>query len=382
MSQQIRVLHVMRPAEGGLKKHLLELCRGLDNRRFQVFIAAPEGKQLAEELNASAVTVLPCALAGTLNPWKDLKALWQLICYIKKNRIQIVHTHGFKAGLLGRVAARLANVPVIITTSHNFIYDRRLNPQLQKVVVVVQKYLASWTDHIIAVSNALAQQIASMEGVPAEKITTIYNGICHNQTIPVADFHKKFIMAECRNIAVIARLIREKGVHMFIRMAAEVVKLFPEARFYIVGDGPERTNLEKLVANLKLTNVVIFLGFNKEAAALMPFFEIIVVPSLSEGLSIVALEAMFAKKAVVASNVGGLPEVVEHNNTGLLFEVGNVAEGAAQIIKLLQDQDLSRRLAEEAYKKACHSFTSEQMCRNTAALYERYIKTKILKSIQ
>lgn len=178
-------------------------------------------------------------------------------------------------------------------------------------------------------------------------------------------------------IGVIARLIKEKGVHIFLEMAREIYQLYSNTHFYIIGDGPERKKLEGEVQRLGMTGKVYFLGFQKNAAKLLPYLHILVIPSLSEGLSITAIEAMFAKKAIVASNVGGLPELIEHEKTGLLFEKGNFKEAAQRVIKIIESPQLALDLGEKAYHKAIKHFSVEQMCDQTTSVYELYLAAKL-----
>lgn len=374
---RINLLFVCRPAEGGMKKHIIELCNGLDQKRFQIYVATFEPHIIEAELRNSSVKVLACPLKGEINLFTDLKACWQLIKFIKRYKIQIVHTHGFKAGLVGRLAAKVSGAPIIINTVHNFIYTNNSLKFYQRLLVLfIERLLKKFTDHYITVSKALARELIEKEKVSSKKISVIYNGISLDEKITEKSSPLIISSNDTIKIGVIARLIKEKGVSVFLHMAKEVNRLYPETHFYIIGDGPERVALESEAKKLGLTGRVDFLGFQKNAVNLLSFLHIVVIPSLNEGLSVTAIEAMLAKKAIVASNVGGLPELIEHEKTGLLFKKGDAQDAAQQVIKIIKSPQLALELAEKAYEKAVKHFTAGQMCDQTTKVYELFLTRK------
>lgn len=167
---KVNLLYVCRPAEGGMKKHIIELCNSLDKKRYQIYIATPEPQSIKKELRNSFVKVFECSLKGELNIFNDLRACWQLIKFIKRHEIHIVHTHGFKAGLIGRLAAKITGAPIIINTCHNFIYNDQVKFHYRLIALFIQRFLNSFTDHNIAVSKALAQELIKKEKVSLKKL--------------------------------------------------------------------------------------------------------------------------------------------------------------------------------------------------------------------
>ncbi|MDS1030692.1 glycosyltransferase [Bacillota bacterium LX-D] len=375
---KINLLYLVRPVAGGIKTHLINLCNGLEEEKYNIYLATPNIQDFIPHLPKQNVQLLSCGITGNLNLPLDYKVVHEIAHFLRQYHIQIIHTHGFKASLLGRIAARMVKTPIVITTAHNFIYNNLNNSITKLLVRNLQKKLATGTDHFIAVSQALAEDIIKNEGILPKKVTTIYNGIDTRIQRKRIILLENLIDPSFQNIVVIARLIPEKGVHLFIQMSKIIANLFPLARFYIIGDGPEKNNLKLQVKEYDLEEKIFFLGYRNDVADLLSQFKIVVIPSLNEGLSVTALEAMLAQRAIVASNVGGLPELIEHGKTGLLFSKGNVIEGANQIINLLNNKNLAAYLAHNALQKVLKNFSREKMCQETSEIYEHYYLVKKL----
>ncbi|GAW91346.1 glycosyltransferase, partial [Calderihabitans maritimus] len=306
---RINVLHVLRPAEGGMKEHVLSLLRNCDFWKYNLMVACPEYGEMTRELRNAGATVFPVTLKGETNPFTDWHAMHHLRQIIQQNRVHVVHTHGARAGLVGRLAARQAQAPVTLVTVHNFIYNGSASWWKKKIFARIQRQLARTTDHHIAVSRALAREIAAVEKIPPEKISTIYNGIDLRRFKPVVDCHrmKKELGLNLRApvVGVVARLIPAKGVSLFLQAAARIRLYFPDAQFVIVGDGPQRNQLEEEARRLNLIPGTVFTGFRRDVPQLLPLMNVFVVPSYSEGQSIGTLEAMAARRPVVATRAGG-----------------------------------------------------------------------------
>jgi glycosyltransferase involved in cell wall biosynthesis len=376
MNSKINVLHITRSVEGGMLAHILKLCQDYNKEKFRISIAATDPAVFSRNLERE-IKVIPCQIWSKLNISGDISAIIKLILIIKENNIRVVHTHGYKAGLVGRIAAIIAKVPVIIATFHNFIYDRNQKSVQLKIIKAIQRRLAARTDHIITVSKALAQDLMLNEQINSAKISTIYSNVNTakmNQDLLVT--YKNKLPNNFINIVTAARLIKEKGIHIFIKMAELIARKFPNVRFHIIGDGPEKHKLMELSSVLKVDQAVSFWGYVKDAAALFPYFDIIVIPSLSEGLSITAVEALYAKKPVVASKVGGLPEVIKDHITGLLFKKEDALDCARQIEKLLNNPALAARLGNEGYESVHSWVNSADFCRETENVYLYYLNKK------
>lgn len=377
---RINVLHVLRPAEGGMKEHVLSLLRNCDFWKYNLMVACPEYGEMTRELRNAGATVFPVTLKGETNPFTDWHAMHHLRQIIQQNRVHVVHTHGARAGLVGRLAARQAQAPVTLVTVHNFIYNGSASWWKKKIFARIQRQLARTTDHHIAVSRALAREIAAVEKIPPEKISTIYNGIDLRRFKPVVDCHrmKKELGLNLRApvVGVVARLIPAKGVSLFLQAAARIRLYFPDAQFVIVGDGPQRNQLEEEARRLNLIPGTVFTGFRRDVPQLLPLMNVFVVPSYSEGQSIGTLEAMAARRPVVATRAGGLPELVRHGETGLLVNPGDWKGMADHILQLLNNPLQAEKLGSNARRLVEDEFDVSHMAGRTFALYDRLLREK------
>ncbi len=362
-----------------MKEHVLSLARNLSRQRFDFMVCSPDYGDMITDLRRLGVFTYPIDLQGNINPFTDLLAFRQLVSLMRQHQVQLVHTHGAKAGLVGRLAALRTGVPVVIATFHNFIYGDDYARWKRAAFSAVQRRLARYTDHAITVSEALARDIQRVERFPREKITTIYNGLSlakFNQITEVTRKKRELgLDVTAPVVGVVARLIPQKGISCFLKAAKMIQDQIPKVNFLVVGDGPVRGSLEKEAAHLGLKKIV-FAGFRFDVPQLLPIFNIFVIPSLSEGLSIGVLEAMAARRPIVASRVGGLPELVWHGKTGMLVPPNNPRALARTVITLLERPFLAEVLGLQARRAVEQQFAESRMVARTEALYEKLLTEK------
>lgn len=365
-------MHVVRPAAGGMKNHLLALTGASDRERFAHMVACPPGS-LAESLAGRGVRTFCVPLKGELSPGEDLWAIKILASLFKTNGVDVVHAHGSKAGLVGRLAAKLAGVPAVVFTVHNSIFYEEWPRWKKGLFALSERVLAGFTDRIITVSNHLRGEIMSREKISPEKIVTIYNGIEPEEFNRVPDrnyLHEiAGIPAGKKIVGTVARLAPQKGVGGFIKAAAVVASDIKDAVFLVAGDGPLRAGLEKEAAAPGLTGRVFFIGERRDIDRIMPCLDLFVLASVTEGMPLAVLEAMAACRPVVATRVGGVPEIITDGVNGLLVKPGDVAGLAAAIRKLVGDREMSGALGKEGRKRVLRDFTVGNMARRTESLY-------------
>ncbi|MHB1420032.1 MAG: glycosyltransferase family 4 protein [Bacillota bacterium] len=380
---KINVMHVLRPAEGGMKDHVLALVRRHDSEKFNIIVGCPPSSGMQEPFRDLGVQTYPLDLPGEISPQRDFRLVQVLTAAFLELGIQIVHTHGMKAGFVGRLAAAKARVPVVVATVHNFLYGEKLPAWRKAVYTAAQRWLARGTDHFITVSQALAGDITRREGVPAGRVTTIYNGIDLSRFQMIIDYAKKKqelgLHVNAPVIGTVSRLIPEKGVACFLRAALIVKYFMPEVQFLIVGDGPQRHQLEEEARQLNLGHSVVFTGFRSDVPQILPLINVFVTPSLSEGLSIATLEAMAARRPVVASQVGGLPEIVIPGRTGLLVKPNDPEALADAVLCLMKSPRKALAYGTNAREMVEQDFRVETMVERTEGIYERLISEKGLK---
>lgn len=380
LSQKIRVLHVLRQATGGMRQHVLTLLKKIDSSTFDLMVACPWNTIVDRELVSMRKRIFYLDFSPQTNLIQDTKCVLQLIEIIKDNDVQVVHTHGTRAGLLGRTAALFSGTPITISTVHNFVY-RSQTPWWQKLACrLAEKGLSRSTSRYIAVSRALAEEITKVEGIPKHKVDVVYNGVdLENFNVILDCNEKKRCLGLEENATIIGtagRLIPSKGVSYFIEAAALVKDLYPDTQFLIVGDGPERGALERLTACKGLSDCIRFAGFRRDLLGILPLMSIFVVPSLSEGQSIVTLEAMAARRPVVAFKTGGIPELINHNRSGILVPKTDHRLLAEAIINLLENPKLAERIGNNARNVVEQKFQQYQMVQKTEEIYRQCLAEK------
>lgn len=372
MTDKVTIAYLVRPAEGGIKSHLLTLLHGLDQTRFDPVVICPPGTSLCEELEKDGFRTIPLDLVGDLSPARDIRSVFLVRRILSELKPEILHIHSAKAGLVGRIAAlMLTRRPKIILTMHSFVFDERTGPKKRAVVAFLERRLARVTDKIITVSKALKDQYVSQMGVASDLVEVIPNGVEFREIPKTPVDPGKYPL-----IGTVARLAPQKGIDTFIRAAAVVRKSHPSARFAIIGDGPLRESLESLVNDLGIGDCVEFLGFRTDALDVVSTFDVFVLASTWETFGLTLVEALSQGVPVVASRVGGIPEIVDGETTGLLAESGNPDDFADKICRLLDDKDLAARIGRAGNESVRSRFDACTMVVDTTALYQRLISER------
>jgi glycosyltransferase involved in cell wall biosynthesis len=294
----------------------------------------------------------------------DSKTVRTIRDHILAEQIDVVHTHDNKADLYGYLAARWAKRPVFATCHLWFTTDfsSRLYGGLDRLVL---KHF----DGIVAVSPPIGATLYQ-SGVAQRKVAVIANGIDFSTLLKVEDASSGREFGSGTTIGIVGRLTRQKG-HPFLFAAARgILQKFPEARFVVVGEGPDRKHLEALAEELGISGSIHFAGYRDDMVSVYGALDLMVMPSLDEGLPMTLLEAMAAKRAVIASAVGAVPEVIEHGQTGLLVEPGNTDDLEQAILMLLNDASLRSRIAQNA-RQSVARFSSDLMARKYLDFYQR-----------
>ncbi len=396
--EPIRLLYVIRPAAGGMREHLLNLVGGLDPSEYRITVACPPDEGMVARLKRSGAEVRTFALKGELSPWSDWKAALFLRRLIRSERIQLVHVHSFKAGLVARIAAGgrgrsgasstahpdvghpAIGRPKVVYTVHNFIFGEGGKGLKRRLYIFLENLLAPRTDRIVTVSGALRQDLLRL-GVPPEKVVPIYNGIDTRRFAyvrnPEVRARKRAELGLADNrfvVGTVARLIPSKGVGFLLGAVSRVLARIPGAVFLIVGDGPQRQELEGMAGRLGIGEAVRFLGFREDVPELLAAFDLFVLPSLSEGMAITLVEAMAAGRPVVASKTGGMVEVVEDGKTGLLVPPGDSEALAEAILRLHRDPAGTAEFVAAAERRVEEKFTLEAMLRQTREVYRSVLE--------
>jgi len=355
-------------AIGGSERQVLNIRHGLDRSRFDLHLGCFGclNEQIAVDLSGTPLEVFK--IRNLYGP-RAIRECLRLASYLKRQRMDIVHAYNFYANVFALPAARLAQVPVVLgsirDTGENLTARQR----------AVNKMVCRLADRVIVNAEAIKRTLVA-EGYRPERITVIPNGILCPPlgSIPDRALHREFgLSTNDVLIGVVSRIARGKGLEYFLDAAPAVAARIPTAKFLIIGDNafnPDyREELKKQTVELGLQDRVIFTGFRLDVPNILSSLAVSVLPSLNEGLSNSLLESMAAAVPVVATNVGGNPEVVTDGEAGFLVPPRNAAALADAICRVLCTPNLRNTLGQAGRQRVLKYFSNERMIQNVERLY-------------
>ena len=304
----------------------------------------------------------------------DWRAVRQIEECIEEDGIQLLHTHGYKADLYGYVAARRSGKP-IVATCHNWVGGTAALGIYNHLDRMALKRFHS----LAAVSDSVAQRLLA-SGVSAKKIKTIANGI-DVQTFERARPSPVLNFDGSKVVGMVARLDLQKGFEYLLRAARELCGTFPELKVVLVGEGPDRNEIEGMIQRLGLQSNVILAGQHSDMPAIYAAMDIFVLPSLNEGLPMTILEAMAARKPVIATRVGAIPKVIQDGETGLLVDPGDTDGLQSALARLLADADLRSRIGAAGHDWVSRNYTSEAMALKYRQMYDDVLGTPAIATV-
>lgn len=317
-------------------------------------------------------------MAGSLNPFSNILVIWRLYRLLRQIKPDVVHTHMAKAGFVGRVAAWLAGVPVIVHTFHGVAFSDQHNPIMTRLFILLERITASMSDTIITLTQSLRHELAETYGVARQARMTILplgldlDGFAR-VTRKQGDFRKQWkIPADVPLIGIVGRLAPIKNHDLFLRAAALVKAQIPDAHFVIVGDGETRADVEMLVNALKLRDAVTFTGWQRDLISLYSDLDVLVNSSISEGTPTPIIEALAAGCPVVATAVGGVPDMLDHGQLGMLALPGNPDSLADTILLALRNPPDGARACEIILNR----YSIDRLVRDLDSLYHGLLARK------
>jgi glycosyltransferase involved in cell wall biosynthesis len=372
---RIRVLLAITRLElGGAQRVVLHTAGSLDRERFAVGLAWGPGDLLDREADAVAeLERYPVpTLVRAVAPPSDLKALSSLRAAIREFAPDVVHTHSSKAGILGRLAARLERVPAIVHTVHGFGFTPLQKPPVRLAFRTVERLMARVTDHFVMVSEADRRRAAELGIVPLDRSTVIRAGIDLSRFRAPADGRRLRarlgIPASAPLVTQIGNFKPQKAPLDFVRVAAAVANRVPEAWFLMVGDGPLRERAEALAESLHVSGRMVFAGWIGEVAEVLAATTVSVLTSRHEGLPCSVVESLAAGVPMVATAVDGTVEVVRPGENGELAPAGDVAALTERVSSLLEQPSLRERYARAA-RDGLEDFDRDRMVSQQEELY-------------
>ncbi len=369
--KMIRVLYLYENLNiGGAEQLLVTTLKYLDYGKFKplVYCIGKKGR-LAEEVEKNGI---PVKLLNKKSSLYNIGIVLELIKIFKRERPDVLHANLFYPGYFGRIAAFFAGVPVVIVTEHG------THSNLKKWYhYCIDFTLSFFTTKIIAVSCAVREYLLKYSRIRADKISVIYNAVDFERFDSVYDTDKDLIRSKLNFpgsdflIGAVSNLAPWKGQHILLEAFRDVLKTFPEARLYIIGrdNNGFQHRLEKFAQENNFLEKVHFLGERRDVPQILRALDAFVLPSLSEGLGISLLEAMYLGLPAIASGTEGVLEIIEDNKDGLLFPPGDCKALAEKLIEVLKDREKAASLGVNAREKIKKRFSPQGYIEKLSALY-------------
>ena len=352
-----------------------QLARWHDRERYQMIFATlnPMAPWLQDYMAGQGVECFSCACQSRRDYVHGIERLRR---FLRRRRVDILHAHLFEPAIVSLTAGFLARTPLRVLTRHYSDYHTRDN---KKWHVQLDKYCTALSHRVIAVSKHTAEGMIADEGAPPQKIVTILNGVDFDRLkISSPDAPQKlrdeFAPQDEFLILQVSRLHPEKG-HEFLFRALPLIKQQWKRpiRLLLAGAGPFEAQYRRLVEELGLQEMVSFLGFRRDISDLMQAADVMVLPSVAEAFGLVLTEALYLGTPVIASRVGGIPEIISDGVDGFLVPPASPSELARAIIQLARDEELRAKLASAGREKVEHGFSFENMARSYENVYSQLL---------
>ena len=373
---------------GGPAINAVLLSEGLNDNGFKTTfvtgsIEKDEGDMSYFAYERGVRPVIVNELSREINVFKDLIALWKIYKIVKKEKPDIVHTHTAKAGALGRIAAILAGVPVRVHTFHGHVFDGYFNNAATRIFIAIERFLGRFTAKIISVSNSVANDVVMRYNiVPKGKVAVIPLGFDLQRFFAIDKYKGNLkkelgLNEDILLVGIVGRLVPIKNHKMFLDAARKILATSHYSlttKFIIVGDGELRQELEEYVDKIGIRQHVVFLGWRRDLESIYADLDIVCLTSLNEGTPVSLIEAMACGKPVVATDVGGVKDIVKESINGLLVPSGDVDGFRSAIINILQDNEKRMRMGDNGREFVRANFGKGRLIEDTKRLYENLLK--------
>jgi glycosyltransferase involved in cell wall biosynthesis len=364
---------------GGAQETVLHIGELLPKDQFQVsVISGPQtGSEgsLIEECQAKGIplTILP-ELVREVNPGKDIKAIWRLYRFLREGKFDIAHTHSSKAGVLGRMAARLAGIPVIVHTVHGWSFHESMPAITKQAYVLLERLSALYTDQLIVVTQRDIDKGLNAGVSSPEKYKLIRSAIPLNIFDPAA-YDKQTVRcelgipSEALVLGNVGRFSPQKNPLTWIKVAGRVSRELPDCFFLLVGDGPLRDQVEMEIKAEGIFNRTLLTGLRRDVPQMMKAMDVFLLTSLWEGLPRVLPQAMSMGLPIVSSRVDGSAEVILDGENGYLYNANDIVGMSQTCISLLKDKSHREKIGEAGMKTAHLEFDVREMIIQIEMLY-------------
>ncbi|HYK91721.1 MAG TPA: glycosyltransferase family 4 protein [Acidobacteriota bacterium] len=387
MPHRIRVVRIFsRLNIGGPSIHVILLTARLDAARFETTLmvgqeSPGEGNMADLALRCGVTPIKIPSLGREISPWSDLWTIYVLWRYLRRMRPHIVHTHTSKAGFSGRIAAWLAGVPVVVHTFHGHVFEGYFGPLLSKFFIALERILALRSNRIIAISESLRRDLAGRRIAPREKLEVVALGLDLDPFLAVEGRSgvlraKMRISDDAPLIGIIGRLVPIKDHATFLEAAARAIMTRRDMKFAVIGDGELRSSLEARARALRLDEKVYFAGWEKDLAPIYADLNLVVLSSRNEGTPVSIIEGSAAGRPVVATCVGGVPDMIQDGWNGLLVPPGDPEALASAMIRVIENPAMAATFAQRSRKKFSEIYSVARLVSDVELLYIRLLGAK------
>lgn len=364
MSRKLNILHLVISLEtGGLERFVLDLIEANAPHSNQVIVCLEGPGTLAKNCSAEIVAL-------HMPPGMHLSFAWQISKIVQERQVDLIHTHNEKAQFYGGIAGWLAKVPILHTKHGRNNLDWR--------TVLRNNISSRFCTNIVAVSHDAARECTDDEKIPVNKVTTILNGVDTVRYSPGVDQQaakaRLGIDSQTLVVGIVARLAPVKDHATLLKACKILVESGCQFRLLVVGDGPLRQQLHEFVDVLGIGEQVIFTGMREDIPDLMQAMDVFVLSSVSEGISLTLLEAMACCLPVVATAVGGNPEVVVEGTTGFLAKSGSPEDIAAKLTQVLSTKELRKSMGAAGRSRVLEKFSLNTSAQAYLNLYRTIVR--------
>ncbi|MEO7860658.1 MAG: glycosyltransferase family 4 protein [Nitrospirales bacterium] len=363
--EKTTILHLSTSSgPGGAERMISMLAAALNQGQFRIIVGLFRPGWLQAECEARGVMTCVMPLTGLFN----LQWFRACVRLLRREHVALVHAHEFSAILCGWIVAMVTGVPFVATVhGKNYFWEKFRRRVAYRLV--------SRHGAMVVVSEDLKRFVCDKVGVAQNRVEIIYNGVARAQTITdeeVQACKADLEVSDCYPLlGVVGSLYPVKGHRFLLEAMPEILRQWPKARLLVIGRGELDVALKEQVEQLAIRTHIHFLGMRQDVPRLLSLLDVFVMPSLSEGLSLALLEAMASGKPVVATRVGGNPELIDHGRTGFLVQPGDPRDLAANLLKLLSDPGMMQRFGRQAAERARQHFSMGQMVDRYRDLYAR-----------
>ncbi len=362
---------------GGTEAQAVELARRLDPGRYQVTVGClrKEGPLLSR-LEGTGVRVREFSMGGGIDSPSGIRGVLKLAHFLRRERIQIMHAHDLWSNLVGMVAAKLAGVPVTITSQRDLSHDAWYGTYRRRVL----RYLQGRSSIVLTNAKAIRDGLIEKDKLPAKKICVIYNGVDVDGFRNVTPNREWIFPGSAgRKLVVLVGNMNSdvKGHTVLIAAASEIVNVHPEVQFLLVGDGPKRRHYEAMIEKSGLRENFLFLGRRNDVPQILASCDVAVLPSLAEGLPNAVLEYLASGLPVVATALGGNLEVVEDGVTGLLVPPNDPHALAMALSRLVADSQFAGQIAKAGRERVESKFSFERLITEVEGLYTHLLNERL-----